>query len=146
LLSPWLWGYAGADSLPSRTVPQLSAEDEALVASSDRLLKHPAFATWTTRSEATLQAAEEVLRHPGWDLDVWVGRLSGELFAGQLAAHVLSERLTAMSEWLLLAGDELPAQLAMAAAGAIIEGPLQEQPLLRALVRRDLESALQSLE
>jgi hypothetical protein len=146
LLSPWLWGYAGADSLPSRVLPELSAEDEALVATSDRLLEHPAFITWSARSEATFQAAEEVLLHPGWKLDVWVNRLTSELFAAPTVAQVLSNRLMAMSEWLLLANDEPRAKQALVAAKAILEGPLHDQPLLQAVVRRDLKQALASLQ
>jgi len=146
LLSPWLWGYAGADSLPSRVLPKLSAEDKTLVATSGRLLEHPAFVTWSARSEATFRAAEEALRHPGWKLDVWVNRLTSELFAVPLVVQMISDRLVDMSEWLLLADDEPWARLALVAAEAILEDPLQEQPLLRAVVRRDLEHALASLQ
>jgi hypothetical protein len=146
LLSPWLWGYAGADSLPLRVLPEVSAEEDGLVANSDHLLEHPAFVTWSARSEATFQAAEEIMRHPGWKVDTWVNRLTGELFAGPLVAQMLHKRLMAMSEWLLLADDESRARQALVAAKAILEGPLQDQPLLQAVVRRDLEQALASLQ
>jgi hypothetical protein len=49
-----------------------------------------------------------------------------------------------MSEWLLLAGDEPAAELALAAAQGIADAPVQ-QPLVLALVRRDLELMLHSL-
>jgi hypothetical protein len=146
LLSPWLWGYTGADSLPTRMLPALDAADQALRTVSDRLLEHPAFVTWTVRSEATLRAAEEALRHPGWDREVWVRRLTSELFVEPKVAQALSRRLESMSEWLLLANDETRARLALVAAQAIPNQPLQEQPFLRALVRRDLDVLLQSLQ
>ena len=145
LLSPWLWGYSGADSLPTRRLPEVSAEDEALLAVSDRLLEHPAFLGWSARGEAILQAAEEALRRPAWDLEVWVRRLSGELFGGPGVAEVLSKRLAAMSEWLLLAGDEARAKVALVTAQAVLRQPPQDVPLLAAMVRRDLESALVGL-
>ncbi len=144
LLGPWLWGYAGADSLPERRLPQLSAADQALVAMSDRLLEHPAFMTWTVRSEATLQAAEEALHHPDWDLDVWVKRLTAELLGEPVVTQAFSQRLMAMSEWLLLAGDEMRSKLALVAAQALQGEVRQNQPFLQALARRDLEWSLQS--
>ena len=146
LLSPWLWGYTGADQLPPRVLPQLAAQDEALVDISDRLLGHPAFVTWRARSEAAFRAAEEALRHPGWDREVWVRRLTNELFSGPIVAQVLSERLTGMSEWLLLAGDEPRAKLALVCAKAVRSGAPQEQPFLRAMVLRDLELASHTLK
>jgi hypothetical protein len=146
LQSPWLWGYAGADSLPSRELPDLSSEDETLLPDSAQLLEHPAFVTWTARSEATLQAAAEALRHPGWDLDIWVKRLTGELFEEPAMVEVLSKRLEAMSAWLLLAGDQHRARLALVASGAISAGPPQDHPFLQAVVRRDLERTLRSLK
>jgi hypothetical protein len=146
LLSPWLWGYAGADQLPPRMLPQLAARDEALVGISDRLLGHPAFVTWRAHSEATFRAAEEALRHPGWDREVWVKRLTNELFSGPIVAQVLSERLTGMSEWLLLAGDELRAKMALVCAKAVQRGDAQDQPFLRAMVLRDLELASRTLK
>jgi len=145
LLSPWLWGVAGADSLPSVALPERPAEPETLVALSDQLVGHPAFSTWSARSEATLQAAEEAQRHPRWDLEVWVRRLAGDLFGEPMVAGVFGQRLAAMSEWLQLAGDEKRAAMALAAAEAMGQKPPQEQPFLRAIIRRDLEFALQSL-
>jgi hypothetical protein len=127
-------------------LPELSAEDDALVSHLDHLLEHPAFVTWSARSEATYRAAEEILRHPGWKLDMWVKRLTSELFAEPLMAQMLNNRLMAMSEWLLLADDESRAKQTLLAAKAILEGPLQDQPLLQAVVRRDLEQALAGLQ
>ncbi len=146
LLSSWLWGYAGDESAPPRALPQLSAGDRALLAVSDRLLAHPAFATWTARSETTLVAAEEVLRHPAWDLEVWIKRLASELFAEPVVAKVISRRLVAMSEWLLLAGEEEWSRLALVAAEAIQEKDPQDLPFVRDLIRRDLELVLHSLD
>jgi hypothetical protein len=143
LLSPWLWGYAGADTLPPRIVPQRPAKDPSLTG---HLVGHPAFATWTVRSQVILQAAEEALRHPGWSLEVWVRRLAGELFSQPAVAQVFHRRLVAMSEWLLLAGDEGSARLALAAAEALLEENPQDQAFVQALVRRDLQLALQSLK
>ena len=143
LLSPWLWGYAGADALPSRTLPQRPAEDLSLTG---HLIGHPAFATWTVRSQVIFQAAEEALRHPGWNMEVWVRRLAGELFSQPAVAQVFHRRLLAMSEWLLLAGDEGSARLALAAAKALLEANSQDQAFVQALVRRDLQLALHSLK
>ena len=109
-----------------------------------RLLEHPAFAGWTLRSEAIIRAAEEFSRHPGWESDVRIRQLAGELFSTSEIAEVFSRRLTAMSEWLLLAGDEPAAKLALAAARGMVDSPMQ-QPLVLALVRRDLELMLHSL-
>lgn len=112
----------------------------------DRLLQHPAFMTWTVRGEAILRAADEASRYPGWEMEVWVRRLAGELFADPMAAPVFGRRLLAMSEWLLLAGDEVWARLALSAAKAIEAGSPQEQPFVLALIRRDLEMVLHDLE
>jgi hypothetical protein len=146
LLSPWLWGVSGADSLPQRTLPDLSAEDESLVAVSDRLLAHPAFDTWTARSGATLQAAEEALRHPHWDEEMWIRRLAGQLFGKSVVAQVFSQRLAAMSEWLLLAGEETWSQLALIAAQTIAGKERRDHPFVQGLIRRDLKLALHSLK
>jgi hypothetical protein len=143
LLGPWLWGVSGADSLPSRILPKLPAGDGPRT---ERLLEHPAFVTWTVRGEAILRAADEASRHPGWALEVWVRRLAGELFSDPRVASVLGRRLTAMSEWLLLAGDEDWARLALRAAKAIEAGSPQEQTFVLALIRRDLERVLYDLE
>jgi hypothetical protein len=51
-----------------------------------------------------------------------------------------------MSEWLLLAGGESLSKLALVAAQALSGEPAQNQPLLQAIIRRDLEWALQSLK
>jgi hypothetical protein len=142
LLSPWLWGYSGAQSLPSRILPQYLAEEQSLAG---QLLEHPAFATWTIRSEAILQTAEEALLHPGWDLDIWVARLASALFAEPVVVQLFHRRLVAISEWLLLAGANTEARLALAAAKAILEQDPADQPFVQALVRRDLELALHSV-
>jgi hypothetical protein len=146
LLSGWLWERSGANSLPPRALPELAAEDRSLLAVSDRLLGHPAFATWTARSDATLLAAEEALSHPRWDRRVWVKRLAAELFGEPVVAQVLSRRLTNMSEWLLLSGEESWSRLALVSAGVFLEEAPQEHPFALALVRRDLEIALYSLK
>ena len=150
LLSPWLWSYSGADSLPPRILPEepwLPTESGAMA---DSLLEHPAFAAWlagrTLPQSLIHRAAQEAFLHPNWDLEVWVGRLGSELFAEPAVAEMFSKRLEAMSEWLLLAGDHAAARLALAAGQSLVEGKPQEQPLLLALIRRDLELALLSLE
>jgi hypothetical protein len=145
LQSPWLWGCAGVDSLPERRLPELTEEDTALLEMSGELLEHPAFVTWTARSAATFEAADQALRRPNWDRAVWIRRLTEELFEPEVA-RILSERLVAMSEWLLMAGDERRARLALVAANAALDRSPQDQPFLRALVSRDLERVLQSLE
>jgi hypothetical protein len=144
LLGPWLWESSGADSLPPRVLPEATEDDAALATGADRLLAHPAFASWRAPAEAIYEAAAEALRHPGWELEVWVKRLAGDLFGEPTMAQVLGERLLSMSEWLLLAGDEELARVARVSAGALQEGAPQDQPLLQALIRRDLELVLRN--
>jgi hypothetical protein len=150
LLSPWLWGYSGAGSLPPRAVPEEHWPQAGSRPLADSLLDHPAFAVWMAGGAlpqgAIHHAAQEATRHPNWDLEVWVGRLGSELFAEPAVAEMFSRRLEAMSEWLLLAGDEAASRLAFATAQAVLKGKPQEQPFLLALVRRDLELALRNLE
>jgi hypothetical protein len=117
-----------------------------LLVQSGELLDHPAFVTWTARSVATFEAAEEVLRHPNWDRAVWIRRLTEDLFGEPGVARIVKERLAAMSEWLLMAGDERRARMALVAANAVLDLPAQDHNFLRALVHRDLEKVLQSLE
>jgi hypothetical protein len=146
LYSPWLWGASGADSLPERSLPDLEDERESLVAASGRLVAHPAFATRTVRSEATLQAAEEVLRHEERDVQLWVRRLAGDLFAEPVIADILTRRLTVMSEWLFLAGEEAWARVALATAKAMPGTAPRDLPFVRALIHRDLELLLKSMQ
>jgi hypothetical protein len=141
LLSPWLWAYAGETVLAARVLPEISEEDDSQLDATPRLVTHPALATWTARTEATLQAAQEALHHPDWDREVWVKRLAGEMFRESALRQILSQRLTAMSEWLLLAGDREGSRLALVAAQALPTVSPQEHPFVQALVRRDLELA-----
>ena len=145
LLSPWLWGYAGADSLAAQTLPQLGDEADDLAGGSDRLVVHPAFHAWTVQTEATLLAAEEAMGHPDRDREVWVQRLAAEVLADPQVARVFSRRLVAMSEWLMLAGDGEGSRLALAAAQALGGSPLDAR-FVQALIRRDLELVLHGLE
>jgi hypothetical protein len=142
LLCPWLWGYAGADVLPEQQVPDCRPGDEA---HTDRLLRHPAFLTWTARSDALLEATAEVARHPGWDPEVWVRRLADELFGEPVVARIFGRRLLDMSEWLMLAGEVELSRLALAAAQAIQRDDPRDQPFVQALIRRDLELVLLGL-
>ena len=91
-------------------------------------------------------AAEEALRHPGWDPDVWVRRIAGELFSSPALVQILSQRMMAISEWLLLAGEERLSRLALVTAQAMLDRDASELPFVRALVRRDLDAALRSLK
>lgn len=146
LLSPWLWGYSGADSLPPRALPELLEGEKVLVAQWEQMLSHPAFATWTAQNETILAAAEKAMHHPEWSLELWVKRLAGELFTGSVVAQAFSRRLMTMSEWLLLAGEEKRSRLALAAARGLLREMPQEHPFIQALVRRDLETVLNSLQ
>jgi hypothetical protein len=151
LLSPWLWGVAGADALPPRALPEGPSVDRnpaehRVLQPVERLLAHPAFSSWMLRSQAIQQAAEEALQHPGWDPEVWVKRLAAELFSQPVVAHLFHARLVAMSEWLLLAGDENSSRLALAAAEALVQGEPEGQAFVHALIRRDLRLALQNLQ
>ena len=151
LFSPWLWDVTGAEALPPRRVPQLGPEDRALSETSDWLLDHPAFGTWVLHGEQLIHAAQDLSQRPeghsqAGHLEAWVTRLAADLFAEPLVAQVLSQRLEAMSEWLLLAGDEPRACLALAAAQRFAGGAPHKHPLIRAMVRRGLEAALSDLE
>jgi len=148
LYSTWLWEVSGADALPPKQLPQLSADDEALSAASGRLLDaaHPAFSAWRLQGEQVLQAAQEMSQLSDWGLEAWVTRLAAELFSEPIVAQVFSRRLETMSEWLLLAGDEGEARLALAAARRFADGAPQDHPLIRAMVRRALETALSDLD
>jgi hypothetical protein len=144
LLGPWLWGTRGADSLPSWRLPEIE-EGEVLAREADELLNHPALGAWTLRSEAVFRVAQEMQHHLDWKREAWVRRLAGELFQDRQVAAALGQRLKNMSGWLLLAGDERAARLARA-AGAEIAKSAADQPFVLALIRRDLELALYSLE
>jgi len=144
LSSPWLWALAGADALPPRVLPELTPKGESLWLASAQLLDHPAFATWTVQSEAILEAAE-ALRHKAWNRNMWVRRLSAEFVDEPVVVEVLSERLTAMSEWLLASGDKIRSRIALATAWRLQAGAPPDLPLVKALVRRDLEFAVHSL-
>ncbi len=139
LFSTWLWDVTGAEALPPKRLPQLDPDDQALSADSGRLLEHPAFVTWALQGEAVLQAAQDLSKRPGWSLEMWVARLAADLFAEPIVAQVFSRRLEAMSEWLLLAGDETEARQALAAAQQFAGGVPHDHPLIRAMVRRALE-------
>lgn len=156
LLSPWLWEYSGADTLPPSSLPEdldlQDSESEALLQArslTGSLVDHPAFSTWTAGGivpqDAFQRALEGAVRHPGWDLEVWVRRLANDLLVEPEVTQVLNRRLAAMSEWLLLAGDERAARLAWVAAGEFLEENPQDQPFVLALIRRDLAQVLHSL-
>lgn len=146
LLSPWLWDTI-AENL-EKVLPDLGEEEEKehLVADSDRLVEHPAFADWTVQGPATWLMAEELLRHPAWDLEILAGRLMAEILTDETFTRVLAQRLEAMSEWLLWSGEQVLAKMALAASQAMQEGRCHELAFLRALVRRDLEMAFRRLQ
>ncbi len=135
LLSPWLWAVGGAGELPPRRMPPLP-ETGNPAAGGEQLAQHPAFATWTLRSEALLRALQTMQRHGGRVLDASVARLAGELI-DQETAEILRRRLLIMSEWLWLAGDTPRAQQAAATAEGMRTSP-QTLPFVHALIRRDL--------
>jgi hypothetical protein len=144
LLSPWLWEVSGPVPM-QRALPEPLKHDESLFAESNRLLSHPAFAPWTTEHTSTMQVAEQALRHPNWDREVWIRRLAGELFSEPSVIEAFHRRLVTMSEWLLLAGEEAQARMALLVAERLLESDPRQQPFILALVRRDLELAVKSL-
>jgi hypothetical protein len=77
---------------------------------------------------------------------VWVRRIASELFSSPALVQILSQRMTRISEWLLLAGDEPRSRLALVTAQAMLSREASELPFVRALVRRDLDVALESLK
>lgn len=145
-LSPWLWGFGIGVALPAQRLPELNVRDGELVDISDRLIAHPAFTTWTLRTPDTLHAAGEARRHPAWDRSLWVKRLADGLFADRLVAQVFSQRLMATSELLLWAGEETLARVALVVSRAMLEKDPAHIPFVQALIRRDLDLAVHSLE
>jgi len=146
LRSPWLWGVAGGDSLPPRRLPEIEPDlGGERAASSAGLVGHPAFVSWALPGGLLLGAAEEILRHPGRELERGVRRLAAEMFANPEVAEAFRQRLEAMSEWLLLAGDEASSRLALFTARALGSRPA-DQPFVQALARRDLVLILKSLQ
>jgi len=138
LLGAWLWSSAGADDLPPSRLPALpetESEVQHLALQGEALLRHPAFVTWTLRSETLLRAAETMLRQ-GRGLEAWVPRLAAEI-VDPGTAELLRRRLLAMSEWLWLAGEIDLAKQAMATAEGMGSSP-QALPFVHALIRRDL--------
>jgi len=147
LFSTWLWDVTGAEALPPKRLPQLGPDDRALSASSGRLLEHPAFVTWTLQDEEVLEVVED-LPQPTDRLRQWASleakaaRIAAELFAETTVGQLFSRRLETMSEWLLLAGDETAARLALAAAQRFAVGAPEDHPLILAMVGRASETAL----
>jgi hypothetical protein len=139
-LSPWLWGVGGADSLPPRVLPGLTGQDYSLAEEADRLLQHPAFALWAVQAEAIVQA-EAASLGPAQDLELQAERLARELFHEPEVRRIFSQRLAAVSEWLLLAGEREQSHLAWVAAQAMRERAPQDQPFLRAWIRCGLRQA-----
>jgi hypothetical protein len=135
LLSPWLWAAAGADDLPPRQLPP-PLQAAGLAGQGERLVEHPAFMTWTLRSETLLRAAEAMSRHGSRGLEAGVSRLAAEIM-DRATAEVLRRRLLAMSEWLWLAGEAGLAQQAVATAEGMATSP-QTLPFVHALIRRDV--------
>ncbi len=151
LFSAWLWDVTGAGALPLKRLPQLDPGDQDLSGDSGRLLEHPAFATWMLQGEAVIRPAQELSqlldrRSQSRRLERWVTRLAAELFAEPIVAQVFGRRLEAMSEWLLLAGDEAEARLALVAAQRFAGGASHDHPLIRAMVRRALDTAVSDLD
>jgi hypothetical protein len=130
-----LWAAAGADDLPPRCFPP-PLEAASTTVGGEALVQHPAFLTWTLRSETLLRTAELNVRHGGRGLEAMVPRLAVEVM-DQATAEILSRRLWIMSEWLWLAGETELAQQAMATAQGMGNSP-QTLPFVEALIRRDL--------
>ncbi len=142
LLSPWLWGVAGADDLPARQLPTLPEETRAAaVRESAWLLSHPALRTWTLGSNALVQAAEGPLRRLYRSGEAGVRRLADALLAEEPVRRALRRRLLTLSEWFFLAGEEGMARLALATGQAIVRESPRRIPFVLALIRRDLERA-----
>lgn len=138
-----LWDMAVADgTLPAPRLPQLGPEDQALDAQAGRLLASPALALWRLPDDVLLPAAEQVRAHLGQDLDAGATWIAAGLLAEPDTAPALRARLMALTDWLMWAGDEPTARLALAAALALNAGRPAASPFLRAMIRRDLERVL----
>jgi len=145
LLGSWLWAIRLA-AFPQPPLIEPEAEGEDLVAQSGRLAGHLAFSAWHPAQEAATAAADKALHRPAWDREIWVRRLAAELVAEPGTARRLARRLRANAEWLALAGETLPARTALAAAGALDGEGARHLPFLLALVRRDLDAALEWMD
>jgi hypothetical protein len=145
LVAGWLWGteYSGH---PAVLQPEPASGDEALLAESDRLLGHPAFAAWELDRHAALAAAGEAVRRPGWDREVWVRRLVANFLADQSKARRFRQRVLANGEWLQLAGQEPWARQALVTARMLAGEQPEQIPFVQALARRDLLLAMASTE
>jgi hypothetical protein len=144
LFGSWLWSVGGADRLPPRQLPALGDSHRSQRQDADRLLGHPAFSTWTLKSEALLQETGQAQRILGWEEDRWVKRLVSTMFSGTDVPPALGRRLASMSEWLLLAGEEALSCLALRSAQEILVEGAQEHPFVQALIRRDLDLAVET--
>ena len=141
-LGSWLWGTRPTGT-PQSPFLEPEAAGEELAAHSDVLAEHPAFLAWHPARDAAALAADEALRRPAWDREIWVRRLTSELVAEPGMSRRLAWRLSANAEWLALAGETEPARVALAAAAALDREEIRHLPFLLALVRRDLDAALE---
>lgn len=110
LLHPWLWGLGGSQALPAPCLPQPAAAGLS-PAQAESLLRQPAFRFWIED--------EEGMAGPASALELWTRRLCGQPLSDPETVEVLRRRLTSMSEWLLWAGNEPDARLALAAARSL---------------------------
>jgi hypothetical protein len=145
LLSAWLWSSEFNQPQQGGASVEPVAEQVPSSSGGERLLAHPAFSGWVAQGEEIFRAAEEISRHSGRDLGAWSWRLAGEIFLEAELIDLMRRRLTAMSEWLLLAGDGRHAREALAVAQSLPKARPQDHPFLLALVRRGLELAISSL-
>lgn len=145
LLSPWLWEVSGADTLPTRDLPELPAGSDELIANSHQLLAHPAFLSWTVRGTRAFELSQGSANRPTWSRDAMVRRVAGELFADSAMRQIFSRRLEIMGEWFSLSNDEHHAQQALAVSQGIVSSP-QDLPFIRALIHRDLSQVLAEIQ
>jgi hypothetical protein len=141
LHSPWLWGVSGGSRLPEHLRPQ----EPAAGGDTGLLLAHPALAGWALGSHTLFSPSSARSGRQGWTMEVYEQRVVDQIVADPTMLDVLATRLRALAEWFLLAHDEMAAALALAAAEGIVASP-REEPFLRALVRRDLKTALRGTE
>ncbi len=151
LLNDFLWGYQWDEAARA---PQMPALDEAgaaqLLPRTLRILDLPDFTTWFMESEALLAYAERVraLASTGGPVSVprpWIAELAGAHFESAERRALYAARLNAMSEWLLLGGNNEPARLARAASMTLESTPPAEHPFLLRLAQIGLGVAISAL-
>ena len=143
LLNDLLWGQDYSGVAQSEKLPPLERmEALALLPLTGLLLDHPAFSGWPLQNELVYYHAARILARNE-------GRIEPKGFIRNYfdreALTLYRARLKTISEWLLRAGEEHLARLALAAALTVGLRQPVDHPLFRRLAEQSLELALEQL-